>query len=207
MVILKKLEKWMSVPEKWTEHTSANLKRSQAERAASRSIREAIEHCLGATFSRIRDLWSSTNACLSQRIQETMEAKNRIQVQLEKINQELFDVEKNMEYLKRCIADKQAPLKVARTRLDLRNRRPNIELCHDDPHERLLREIAELQESIDQLVSQLTDTQTAHQDLLNNKSRLEMDLSIKANSIYIDREKCLGLRKTFPMNPALIAPV
>lgn len=34
-----------------------------------------------------------------------------------------------------------------------------------------------------------------------------MDLSIKANSIYIDREKCLGLRKTFPMNPALIAPV
>lgn len=75
----------MSVPEKWAEHTSANLKRSQAERAASRSIREAIEHCLGATFSRIRDLWSSTNACLSQRIQETMEAKNRIQVQLEKV--------------------------------------------------------------------------------------------------------------------------
>uniref|UniRef100_A0A094ZI84 Tektin n=1 Tax=Schistosoma haematobium TaxID=6185 RepID=A0A094ZI84_SCHHA len=133
---IEKLEKWMSVPEKWAEHTSANLKRSQAERAASRSIREAIEHCLGATFSRIRNLWSSTNACLSQRIQETMEAKNRIQVQLEKINQELFDVEKNMEYLKRCIADKQAPLKVARTRLDLRNRRPNIELCHDDPHER-----------------------------------------------------------------------
>uniref|UniRef100_A0A3Q0KGI1 Tektin n=2 Tax=Schistosoma mansoni TaxID=6183 RepID=A0A3Q0KGI1_SCHMA len=204
---IEKLEKWMSVPEKWAEHTSANLKRSQAERAASRSIREAIEHCLGSTFSKIRDLWSSTNACLSQRIQETMEAKNRIQVQLEKINQELFDVEKNMEYLKRCIADKQAPLKVARTRLDLRNRRPNIELCHDDPHERLLREIGELQESIDQLIQQLNNTQIIHQDLLNNKSRLEMDLSIKTNSIYIDREKCLGLRKTFPMNPSLIAPV
>ncbi|VDP34165.1 unnamed protein product, partial [Schistosoma mattheei] len=135
---IEKLEKWMSVPEKWAEHTSANLKRSQAERAASRSIREAIEHCLGATFSKIRDLWSSSNACLSQRIQETMEAKNRIQ-----INQELFDVEKNMEYLKRCIADKQAPLKVARTRLDLRNRRPNIELCHDDPHERHIVNIEE----------------------------------------------------------------
>ncbi|TNN14784.1 Tektin-3 [Schistosoma japonicum] len=203
---IEKFEKWMSVPEKWAEHTSANLKRSQAERATSRSIREAIEHCLGTTFSRIRDLWSSTNACLSQRIQETMEAKNRIQIQLEKVNQELFDVEKNIEYLKRCIVDKQAPLKVARTRLDLRNRRPNIELCHDDPHGRLLREIAELQESVDQLVSQLTDTQRIHQDLLNIKSRLEVDLSIKANSLYIDREKCLGSRKTFPMNPALIAP-
>nr|AAX30175.1 SJCHGC01436 protein [Schistosoma japonicum] len=71
---------------------------------------------------------------------------------------------------------------------------------------RLLREIAELQESVDQLVSQLTDTQRIHQDLLNIKSRLEVDLSIKANSLYIDREKCLGSRKTFPMNPALIAP-
>lgn len=75
----------MSVPEKWVEHTSANLKRSQAERATSQTIREEIEHCLGSTFSRIRELWSSTNASLSQRIQETMDAKNRIQIQLEKV--------------------------------------------------------------------------------------------------------------------------
>ncbi|CAH8864791.1 unnamed protein product [Trichobilharzia szidati] len=133
---IEKFEKWMSVPEKWVEHTSANLKRSQAERATSQSIREEIEHCLGSVFSRIRDIWSSTNASLSQRVQEIMDAKNRVQIQLEKVNQEIFDVEKNMEYLKKCIADKQAPLKVARTRLELRNRRPNIELCHDDPHGR-----------------------------------------------------------------------
>ncbi|CAH8612036.1 unnamed protein product [Heterobilharzia americana] len=190
---IEKFKKWMSVPEKWAEHTSANLKRSQAERATSQSIREAVEHCLGSTFSKIRELWSSTNASLSQRIHETMDAKNRIQVQLEKVNQELFDVEKNMEYLKKCIADKQAPLKVARTRLDLRNRRPNIELCHDDPHGRLLLEITELQESVDQLVCQLTNIQSAHQELLSVKSHLEVDLSVKLNSLYIDREKCLEI--------------
>ena len=38
-------------------------------------------------------------------------------------------------------------------------------------------------------------------DLLKAKSALEHDLSVKNNSLFIDREKCLGIRKTFPMAP------
>ena len=37
------------------------------------------------------------------------------------------------------------------------------------------------------------------QDLLMNKARLEHDLKIKANSLFIDREKCLSSRKSFPV--------
>jgi len=32
-----------------------------------------------------------------------------------------------------------------------------------------------------------------------NKARLEHDLKIKANSLFIDREKCLASRKSFPV--------
>ena len=32
-----------------------------------------------------------------------------------------------------------------------------------------------------------------------NKARLEHDLKIKANSLFIDREKCLSSRKSFPV--------
>ena len=49
------------------------------------------------------------------------------------------------------------------------------------------------------LFRKLNDAEHAHQDLLMNKSRLEHDLKIKSNSLYIDREKCLSSRKSFPV--------
>lgn len=45
--------------------------------------------------------------------------------------QEVFDMEKNVELLKKAIQDKEAPMQVAQTRLDTRLRRPNVELCRD----------------------------------------------------------------------------
>lgn len=48
-----------------------------------------------------------------------------------KVLQEIFDMEKNIELLKKAIQDKEAPMQVAHTRLDTRIRRPNVELCRD----------------------------------------------------------------------------
>lgn len=50
---------------------------------------------------------------------------------LQQVLQEIFDMEKNIELLKKAIQDKQAPMQVAQTRLDTRTRRPNVELCRD----------------------------------------------------------------------------
>jgi tektin-3 len=47
------------------------------------------------------------------------------------ILQEIFDVEQNIEFLKKTIADKEAFLQVAQTRLETRIRRPNVEACRD----------------------------------------------------------------------------
>lgn len=49
----------------------------------------------------------------------------------QQVLQEIFDMEKNIELLKKAIQDKQAPMQVAQTRLDTRIRRPNVELCRD----------------------------------------------------------------------------
>lgn len=52
--------------------------------------------------------------------------------------QEIFDMEKNIELLKKAIQDKQAPMQVAQTRLDTRIRRPNVELCRDPVQHRFV---------------------------------------------------------------------
>lgn len=50
--------------------------------------------------------------------------------------QEIFQTEMLIEALKKAIRDKENPLKVAQTRLEERSRRPNVELCRDNPHHR-----------------------------------------------------------------------
>ena len=101
--------------------------------------------------------------------------------------------------MKKGIRDKEAPLKVAQSRLEARTHRPDMELCRDPPHHRIVEEVGQIQESVDLLNRKLNEAEHAHQDLLVNKARLEHDLKIKSNSLFIDREKCLSSRKSFPV--------
>lgn len=48
-------------------------------------------------------------------------------------------MEKNIEFLKKAIQDKMAPMQVAQTRLDTRIRRPNVELCRDPVQHRFVK--------------------------------------------------------------------
>ena len=110
-----------------------------------------------------------------------------------------FVQEKHIQHLKKAIRDKEAPLKVAQSRLEARTHRPDMELCRDPPHHRIVEEVGQIQESVDLLNRKLNEAEHSHQDLLVNKARLEHDLKIKSNSLFIDREKCLSSRKSFPV--------
>lgn len=49
---------------------------------------------------------------------EMCEAKNAMQLHLHKTQQEIFDIERNIDLLRKAIQDKANPLKVAQTRLE-----------------------------------------------------------------------------------------
>ena len=66
---------------------------------------------------------------------------------------------------------------------------------------RLVEEVSEINDTVDNLKAKLREAENALQHLLRTKASLEQDLSIKNNSLFIDREKCMGMRKTFPMSP------
>ena len=70
---------------------------------------------------------------------------------------------------------------------------------------RLVEEVGEISETVESLQNKLRMAENALQELLRTKASLEQDLSIKNNSIFIDREKCLGMRKTFPMSPRVVS--
>ncbi|NWQ83214.1 TEKT3 protein, partial [Columbina picui] len=116
-------------------------------------------------------------------------------------------MEMNIEALRKAIRDKGPPLKVAQTRLDERTRRPDVELCRDPPQIRLVNEVHELDETIQGHQQRLRDAEDMLQMLVHAKSILEHDLAVKANSLFIDQEKCMGMRKTFPSTARLVGYV
>ncbi|CAI9718851.1 Hypothetical predicted protein [Octopus vulgaris] len=198
---VEKIDNTVSNPETWCMFTNNNIKRSQAERAASKHLRNEIDTTLLNCCNEMWHQWNQTNQNLTNRIQETLLARNKLQAHLAKVLQEIFDMNKNIEYLKKCIQDKQNPLKVAQSRLNTRLRRPDIEACRDHAQIRLVEEVEEIYDSLEILKKKLNNAEDALQDLLRMKSTLEEDLAIKNNSLFIDREKCLGMRTTFPMSP------
>jgi tektin-3 len=175
-------------------------RRSQSERAKSSQLRSDAEALINACASSVWDCWSNSNNSLNRRASEVMEAKSKVQLHLHKTQQEIFDVEKQIDMLRKAINDKSNPLKVAQTRLEARGHRPDLELCRDNAHVRLVEEVCEIQDSVGNLQRKLQDAESQHQNLLRTKSTLEGNLKNKVDALFIDREKCMGLRRSFPVN-------
>uniref|UniRef100_A0A8C5R4B3 Tektin n=1 Tax=Leptobrachium leishanense TaxID=445787 RepID=A0A8C5R4B3_9ANUR len=201
---VERIDATISVPESWAKFSDDNILRSQSERSASAKLREDVENLLNVTSNEMWSHFNQVNVTFTNRMSETADAKNRLQSHLAKTLQEIFQTEMTIEAIKKAIKDKTAPMRVAQTRLDERTRRPNIELCRDIAQMRLIHEVLEIDDTIQSLQQRLREAEDTLQMLVHTKANLEHDLSIKANSLFIDQEKCMGMRKSFPSTPRLV---
>ncbi|XP_057682481.1 tektin-3 [Corythoichthys intestinalis] len=200
---IERLDPSLSLPESWSKFTDDNVLHSQGQRAASRKLRDEIEALLNVTSSEMWSQFNNVNVSFTSRVAQTTDARNSLQTHLAKTLQEIFQTEMLIESLKKALRDKENPLKVAQTRLEERTRRPNLELCRDTPHHRLVDEVREIEDTIRKLLERLHEAEGSLQNLLRTKVTLEHDLAIKANSLFLDQEKCMSMRKTFPSVPRL----
>ena len=65
-------------------------------------------------------------------------------------------------------------------------------------YHRLVSESSELEKSIDALKNQLSISETCLKDMHDSRMSLEKDFSMKNNSIFIDKDKCLTHRMRYP---------
>lgn len=196
---IERVDNSLSVPETWAKFSDGNIKRSMQERKVSRDLRNKVEEMLTVTAEKLIEAWNVVNAAFSDHIEELQGAKYQFQAHLAKVLEEIFEVEKTIELVKQCIEEKAPYMKVAQTRLEARTHRPNMESTRDHVQNRLAEEVYEVCESVEMLKAKLRDSENALQQLLRTKSSLEHSLNLKLHSIFIDREKCLGLRKSYPL--------
>ncbi|NXI50915.1 TEKT5 protein, partial [Chloroceryle aenea] len=200
---VEKADGTVSVPATWAKFSEDNIRLSQHARANSAKLREDAEVALESTSEEMWNHYIGTNLAFNNRIAEVADAKNKLQAQLAKILQEIFQTEDTITLLERSIKAKEYPLKVAQTRLEGRTKRPNVELCRDAPQFQLVTEVYTLSNTLQTLKQRLQEAHDTLQKLMLNKSKLEHDISVKTNSFFIDR-RCMEMRKVFPSTPRLI---
>ncbi|XP_024882211.1 tektin-3-like [Temnothorax curvispinosus] len=185
--------------ESWAEAANSIVKKSQTERAKSRKLRNDVNSAINAV-GEICEAWTETNKALDRRINEMLEAKEKLQTHLYKIQEEIFDIEKSMVLMQKTIADKSSALKVAHTRLEARTHRPESELCKDHAQLRVIKEVEDINKIVYDMNMKLQQYEAQHQQLLRTRSNLESNLQSKVDALFIDREKCMGLRRSCPIS-------
>lgn len=198
---IESIDNTITIPESWARYTQENIARSQKERAASERLRGEIDSCLRSCANDMWNMFNTVNNAFNARIRETTDARNKLQAHLQRTMAEIFDMERNIDLLRKAIQDKEKPMKVSQSRLDERTRRINVELCNDPVMKSLQREVSEIRESVRILKERLKASELSLARLMKTKATLEHDISVKENSLRIDSQYCMGMRKGFPMDP------
>jgi len=82
---IEKIDATVSTPETWAKFTDNNLLRSQSERAQSSKLRNDIEQLMNTTSNEMWAQFNNCNVSFTNRISETAEAKNKLQMHLQKV--------------------------------------------------------------------------------------------------------------------------
>ncbi|XP_026159549.1 tektin-4 isoform X2 [Mastacembelus armatus] len=182
----------------WTQFTQDNLTKAMQEDLATSSLRLLVEQVLHDTTEDLRVQCASVDQAFSQRCVELIEAKRQLEIKLTTILEQIGAQERNIVALHQAIDNKEAPLRVAQSRLYLRSLRPNMELCRDEPQLSLEGEVREIDATVTSLQQQLSEARGSLSHLEESRMALEKDINCKTHSLFIERDKCMTHRKRYP---------
>ncbi|XP_010904330.2 tektin-4 [Esox lucius] len=187
----------------WVRVTQDNLSVAQREERASAELRLLMDRVLQETAEDLRAQCSHVDRAFSQRCVQLTEAKTQLELHLAQILEQIGAQERNVVSLRQALHDKEAPLRVAQSRLRQRSQRPHMELCRDDPQLSLVDEVDQISRSISSLQRQLSAARSSLADLERSRLVLEKGVGSKTHSLLIDREKCMAQRTRYPTVIAL----
>ncbi|XP_005054391.1 PREDICTED: tektin-4 [Ficedula albicollis] len=195
-----KFEENASTPKSWAEFSHDNICRAEQEKLASVQLRSLINNIIHDASEDLRMQRAAANEAFDSHCRQLDEAKLRLEQHLEQILKDIGEEEANIVNLKKAIRDKEAFLKVAQTRLYDRSFRPNVELCRDEPQFRLVSEVEQLTVFLEALKRKLMESEQNLKNLEETRMKLEKEIAVKANSIFIDRQKCMSNRVRYPVD-------
>ncbi|XP_074778975.1 tektin-1 [Athene noctua] len=187
-------------PEDWIHFSNINIEKADKERNNSMALRVLIDGILSQAASDMHKQCEMVNVAFRKRVKEVKDAKHKLETLLAMVLDETASQEVNIAALKKAIADKEGPVKVAQTRLEARSHRPNVELCYDTVQDRLINEVQEITKNIQRLKDTLAQAEAELKGLSCRQLSLEEEIQIKENTLYIDEVLCLQMRESVYIN-------
>ncbi|XP_030328830.1 tektin-1 isoform X2 [Strigops habroptila] len=187
-------------PEDWIDFSNINVEKADKQRNNSLALRVLIDGILSQTANDMHKQCEMVNAAFRNRVKEVKDAKHKLETLLAMVMDETASQEKNIAALKQAIADKEGPVKVAQTRLEARNHRPNVEFCYDTVQYRLISEVEEVTRNIKRLQDALAEAQSELKALSRQQLSLEEEIQVKENTLYIDEVLCMQMRASVNIN-------
>ncbi|KFM06891.1 Tektin-1, partial [Aptenodytes forsteri] len=194
-------------PEDWIDFSNINIEKADKQRNNSLALGALIDGILSQTRNDMRKQCEMVNVAFRNKVKEVKDAKHKLETLLAMVMDETASQEKNIAALKKAIADKEGPVKVAQTRLEARNHRPNVELCYDTVQYRLISEVQEITknmqrqvEMMKELKSTLAQAETVLKGLSRRQLSLEEEIQVKENTLYIDEVLCMQMRESVYIN-------
>ncbi|XP_023795242.1 tektin-1 [Cyanistes caeruleus] len=195
-----KLEANFVSPEDWIDFSNINVEKADKQRNNSLALKALIDGILSQTANDMRKQCEMVNTAFRNWIKEVKDAKHKLETLLAMVMDETASQEKNIAALKKAIADKEGPVKVAQTRLEARNHRPNVELCYDTVHSSLMSEVQEITKNIQRLKDALAQAEIELKSLSRRQLSLEEEIKVKENTLYIDEVLCMQMRESLCIN-------
>ncbi|XP_009276560.1 PREDICTED: tektin-1 isoform X1 [Aptenodytes forsteri] len=187
-------------PEDWIDFSNINIEKADKQRNNSLALGALIDGILSQTRNDMRKQCEMVNVAFRNKVKEVKDAKHKLETLLAMVMDETASQEKNIAALKKAIADKEGPVKVAQTRLEARNHRPNVELCYDTVQYRLISEVQEITKNMQRLKSTLAQAETVLKGLSRRQLSLEEEIQVKENTLYIDEVLCMQMRESVYIN-------
>lgn len=146
-----------TTPLEWEKLTMENIQNAAKELNTAKPLRSYCDVILKQVIEDLTNQVSRTNEAFMKRISEIRYAK----AALERIHNEtatkVNDITRNITRLEKELADKEGFVALCQTRLANRAYRPGPELCKDNVHNTLSKELQTLKETVVNLNKMLAE--------------------------------------------------
>ncbi|XP_071855757.1 tektin C [Bombus fervidus] len=180
----------------WEMQTNNNIVSASKEVNSARPLRCYIDTIIKQVIDDLNDQKNATDAAFRRRIEETKEAKIKLELQHAEIMRQAAEMKDNITRIEKSIAEKESFLALAHTRLGNRCQRPGLELTRDLVEINLVKEVYDLREIVSKLQATIFESQASLRYLLKTQIQIEEDINVKINTLKIDEVDCMTLRQS-----------
>lgn len=180
----------------WEMQTNNNIINASKEVNSARPLRCYIDTIIKQVIDDLNDQKNATDEAFRRRIEETKEAKIKLELQHAEIMRQAAEMKSNITRIEKSIAEKESFLALAHTRLGNRCQRPGLELTRDLVEINLVKEVYDLREIVSKLQTTIFESQASLRYLLKTQIQIEEDINVKINTLKIDEVDCMTLRQS-----------